>query len=123
MKPWKLGLAFLAMFVAGAIVGGLTTMHFFRPPFGRSESADEISRHVMSELRGRLQLSDSQVSEIDPIIRHNVEELLAFHRELAARVQASLDGTDRQIEGRLDPSQKAKFEKFRAQRPRLPAAP
>ena len=123
MKPWKLVLTFVAVFAAGAVIGALATAHFVHPPFGTPPSGDEITRHIMGDLRGQLKLSPEQSAKIEPIIAHNVQELMVYHRQLEAQVQASLDTVDKQVEELLDPSQKATFEKFRAKRPHLPPGP
>jgi len=123
MKPWKLILAFIAVFVAGGIIGALAVMHFVRPPFGSPPPADKITQHIIKDLRGTLHLSPSQAAKIEPIITQNVKELINFHRELEAHVQSSLDASDKQVEEVLDPAQKAEFAKFRAHRPHLPSAP
>jgi hypothetical protein len=120
MKPWKLVLTFVAVFVAGAVIGALATTHFVHPPFGPPPSGDEFTRHIMGQLRRELNLSPEQSAKIEPVIAHNVQELMAFHRQLEAQVQTSLDTTDKQVEELLDPAQRAAFAKFRAKRPHLP---
>jgi len=123
MKPWKLIVAFVAVFLAGTVVGALSVLHFMHPPFGKPPSAAEISSHIMRELTAAVKLTPEQTAKIEPIVARNAEDLIAFHRELGARVQATLDTSDREIEALLDPEQKIQFETFRAQRPPLPRAP
>jgi hypothetical protein len=123
MKPGKLILTFAAVFIAGAVIGSLVTAHFVHPHFGMPPSANEITKHIMSDLRGKLNLSPAQSEKIELIIAHNVQELMGFHRELEVHVQMSLDAADKQVEELLDPSQKVAFERFRANRPHLPRSP
>jgi uncharacterized protein YneF (UPF0154 family) len=124
MKRWKFALAFAAVFVAGVIVGGLIVMRLIPPPFGPNPTtAAKMTERMMSMLKTDLNLRPDQEEKIKPVIARTTEQAVGFHRELSTRIQAAIDSSDLEIEGFMDSQQKAKFEKLRAKRPRLPTAP
>jgi hypothetical protein len=123
MKRWKIVLAFAAVFLAGVIVGGLAIMRCIPPPFGPSPSAAKMTAHMMSRLNSDLALTPDQAAKIQPVIARATEQTVAFHRDLSARIRTAIDSSDLEIEGFLDPKQKAKFESIRAKHPHPPNEP
>jgi hypothetical protein len=117
MKHWKIVLAFAAVFFAGVLAGGVAVMRLIPPPFGPFPNSAELTDRMIRTLKVDLNLTPDQVAKIQPVIARTTEQTVAFHRELSARIQSDIDSSDVQIEGFLDPKQKARFESIRAKRP------
>jgi hypothetical protein len=123
MKRWKITLAFVAVFFAGVIVGGMAVMRLIPPPFGPFSSAAKMTAHMMRRLKSDLELSPEQTAKIQPVIARATEQTVAIHRELSAQIRTAIDSSDLEIEGFLDSKQKAKFESIRAKRPQVLSTP
>jgi Spy/CpxP family protein refolding chaperone len=119
MKPWKLILAFLVVFAAGAVTGGFTAGRFFHGPFRSPPGATQIADHVMRDFKNDVDLKPEQTPQIREIVFRHAEELVALHRDLATRMRATIAESDREVTALLDEKQKAQFEKMRANRPPL----
>lgn len=123
MKHWKFTLAFVAVFAAGLVVGSLTTMRFFLPPFGHPPGSAEMAERIMKKLKSELSLTSEQTTRIEPIVQQTTTKTVAFHRELSERLDATLNASDQEIEALLDADQKARFAKIRASRPHFGGKP
>lgn len=120
MKRWGIVLSFVAVFLAGALVGGAVTLrlaheHFFKPP----HSADMVE-HILAELRSELALTPEQVGKIRPIVEKSTGEAEAYRRQIFQQLRVIFDASDEAIKGQLTSEQVAKFEKLKARRPRPP---
>ncbi|MDR3401371.1 MAG: hypothetical protein P4L99_02645 [Chthoniobacter sp.] len=120
MSRWKIVLSFVAVFVAGMVVGGALGVRaahrfFFNPP-----SAREAAQHMLDQLQSDLGLSADQLQKIEPIVSHSAAEAESVHQQMHVRFDEIFRETDRQIEEQLTDEQKAKFEKFKARRPKPP---
>lgn len=116
MKPWKLILSFVAVFLLGGAVGGLISMRiahkiFFSPP-GAEEMAGEIMRH----LKRKLDLTPEQMKQLQPIVGRATKELSATQVEMKDRMTETINKSSVEIAEILDARQKEKFEKVEAQR-------
>lgn len=119
MKRWKIILAFVAVFLAGALVGGVTVMRFVPPPFHGPPNEAEMTEHLMRMLKSELHLTPDQAARIQPIVVRVTQQMIGFHQEVAGRMDESIDASDREIAACLDPAQKVKFAEICAKRPRM----
>ncbi|HEX3817321.1 MAG TPA: hypothetical protein VHW03_03420 [Chthoniobacterales bacterium] len=103
-------LIFLAGAVTGAFVAPIVGRTFMRPP-----RAEEMSQHIMDHLRSRLRLTDSQVSEIQPLVQKTGSDMETIRRETTQRVLHRLDETNRKILAFLTPAQQIEFKKMEAE--------
>ncbi len=117
MKHWKIILTFTAVFLAGAIVGGLAVMRFVTPPFFRVPDAAEMTAQMMHRLKADLALRPDQEASIQPILARSTEKAVSLHREFLHWMGDNIDACDLEIETYLDARQKAQFESIRAKRP------
>jgi len=119
MKRWKIILAFVAVFLAGALVGGLTVMRFVPSPFHGPPNEAEMTEHLMRMLKSELHLTAEQAARIQPIVTRTTQQMFVIHQEVAGRMDESIDASDREIAAVLDPAQKTKFAELCAKRPRM----
>jgi hypothetical protein len=120
MKRWKIVLSFVAVFLAGALVGGAVTLrlaheHFFKPP----QPADMVA-HIMKELRSELELTPEQVEKIQPIVEKSTAEAEENRRQIFQRLHAIFEASDEAIKAQLTSVQVTKFEQLKARRPKPP---
>lgn len=120
MKRWKIVLSFVAVFLAGALVGGAVTLrlaheHFFRPP----RPADMVA-HIIKELRTELELTPEQVEKIQPIVEKSTAEAEQYRHQIFQRLQTIFDASDDAIKAQLTNAQITKFEQLKARRPKPP---
>jgi hypothetical protein len=120
MKLWKIVLSFVAVFLAGAFVGGAVTLrlaheHFFRPP----RPADMVA-HIIADLRSELGLTPEQVDKIKPIVEKSTAEAEEYRRQIFQRLQAIFDASDDSIKAQLTSAQIIKFDQLKAKRPKPP---
>jgi len=109
-KPWQIWLVLVAIFVTGAVGGGLVARHIARkhaPPPPEIWVARQIE-HVASEVR----LTPEQTERIKPIVRANIEDLLRLRRQAFDVI----DRMGKQIAAELTPDQRTKYEQILMER-------
>ena len=112
-KPWKVVLAFVGVFIAGAIFGGalaprwLGHGHFLqsRAPFGGPRMIDRLSAD--------LALSAEQKEKIVPIVERAETETRRLRRESVQSFRAVIDRMNAEISPELTPEQRVKLEELR----------
>jgi len=117
MKRWKIVLAFVAVFLAGVIAGGVTALRVVPPPFHGLPDPTKLAASLLRRLNSDLALRPEQVADIQPVLQRSAEKAAAFHREFIHSMDDNMDACDAEIERYLDPEQKAKFAAIRAKRP------
>jgi len=115
-KTWKVILAFIGIFVAGLVVGGLVTLRVVKaltPP--RLASPEQFGPQLMKRFTDDLALTPAQQEQIKPLIARAAEELHQMRRTTMQNSQAIIDRTESDIAAVLTPEQRAKFEQMRAE--------
>ena len=110
---WKLAIAFLLVFIAGATTGGLLSSlhlrrHFLGPPHS-GEMGDRMREH----LRRALDLTPEQAAKIAPIIDATSAKLEAIRVETAQRVRSAMEESEQQISPELTPDQQKKLHQMK----------
>jgi Spy/CpxP family protein refolding chaperone len=123
MKRWKIILSFLAVFLAGGIVGSALSLRFMHHLFFSPPLAAEMTQKLMQNMRSDLQLTPEQAAQIEPIVARATESATALHRDVLSRVKKLFEDSDNEIGALLTPEQQALFEKVKARRPNLPEHP
>jgi hypothetical protein len=117
MKRWKIILAFVAVFLAGAIAGGVSAIRFAPMPFREMPDPAKLAAGLLHRLSSDLALRPEQVASIKPVLERSTEKAVGLHRQFMQSMGGNMDACDVEIERYLDAEQKAKFEAIRAKRP------
>jgi Spy/CpxP family protein refolding chaperone len=113
---WKLALALLLVFVAGAATGTFFGLHHLRHQvfLGPPHSGDVPDR-MRDHLRRALDLTAEQENKVAPIVDATSSKLETIRVETAERVRAVMEDSKREIAPLLTPEQQKKLEKLEAQ--------
>lgn len=112
-KPWKVVTAFVGVFVAGLLVGGLVTLRVVKAQAPqRMAAADQYGPFLMKRLVNRLELTPEQQTKIKPLVDRAAGELHQVRRKAWTESQAILERIDKEITAELTPAQRATFEKL-----------
>ena len=136
-KPWKVISAFVGVFIAGAIFGGVFTMRSSskwlaaergktspppaaKPtPTGKQGTpaspapAAKIAPQVMRQLTQRLNPTPEQQKAIRPIVGRAAEDLLRMQREHLADTTRTTERMYSDVAAVLTPEQRTKLEQMR----------
>jgi Spy/CpxP family protein refolding chaperone len=113
---WKLAVAFLLVFVAGAATGTFFGVHHLRHHIvlGPPHSGD-VPERMREHLRRALGLTAEQESKVAPIVDATSANLEAIRVETAERVRTVMEESKRDIAPLLTPEQQKKLEKLEAE--------
>ena len=73
MKPWKVILATLVIFVAGMVTGGLATKRLQPEPLATKTPANLQRYDLLRRMEKRLELTPPQQERIEQIVRESQE--------------------------------------------------
>ena len=104
-------LIFFAGAVTGALIAPIVGRTFMRPP-----RPEEMAQHMMDHLRSDLRLTNSQVAQIQPLVKKAGVEMEAIRRETMRQVHQHLEETNKEISAHLTPEQQVEFKKMRDER-------
>ena len=113
---WKLGLAFLLVFVAGGMTGAYFSVHHIRhhvllgPPH-----SGEMRARMREHLRRSLGLTADQETKVMPIVETTTAKLEAIRIETADRVRKVMDDSHGEIAPLLTAEQQKKLENLEAE--------
>ncbi len=109
-KPWKVILAFVGIFVAGLLVGGLVTLRWGKNFTQRQPMGEQFGPQLMQRLVTQLDLTPEQQEKVKPIIDSAAEELKQLRRTTQRASAAVLVRMQGDIGAVLTPEQRAKFD-------------
>jgi len=127
-QPWKVVFAFVGVFIAGAVFGGLFTARSTsgrRGPDGPGPNARKtadaptfrgaapIAPRMMQNLTQRLKLTDEQKGKILPIVGRAEDDLQRLRRQNFQDTTRVMERMHTDITGWLSPEQKDDLEKER----------
>src|SRR5205823_5355223 len=111
----------------GAVCGaGLTVVaavHKIRFVIQHPEQARGL---LAAQLAHRLRLRGDQEARVDAILRRHQQQFLEIRRDVHPKVEAELDGLEREVSAVLDPDQRERWEHMYSEvrrnwLPRMPA--
>ena len=113
---WKLGLAFLLVFVAGGMTGVFLGVHHLRyhVMLGPPHSGD-IPDRMREHFRRALGLTAEQEKKIAPIVDATSAKLEAIRVETAERVRAVMEDSKKEVAPLLTPEQQKKLDQLESE--------
>lgn len=115
-KPWKVVLAFLGVFVAGAVFGGFLSLRVSRQ-FGlgpkdehHASPMDQFVPLILRRYSSRLDLTPEQTEKIRPIVKAAGDELRRLRRSNFTETIAVAERMHDQVNAILTPDQRRIFE-------------
>jgi hypothetical protein len=134
-RPWKVILAFVGVFIAGAVFGGFFTLrsaarvaeasrpkaNSVKPPAGKQApggpaapaAAKGIAPQVMRQLTQRLSPTPEQQKAIRPIVSRAAEDLQRMQKEHLADTTRTTERMYADVAALLTPAQRAQLEQMR----------
>ncbi|MCB1105259.1 MAG: hypothetical protein H7A44_05705 [Opitutaceae bacterium] len=112
-KPWKVILAFIGVFLAGAVVGGIVTLRFVREFARDFRPMDRFEPLLMKRYASRLDLSEEQRKRVREIVRTTENELRRLRSEGFKEAVAAGEKMNAQIEQILTPEQRVRLEELK----------
>jgi Spy/CpxP family protein refolding chaperone len=117
-RPWKVILAFLGVFVAGAICGGFLSLrvarHFMEQARTRGPAPmDQFTPQIFRKLSERLELTAAQKEKIRPIIRQADGEMRRLRQTGARDAFAVAERMHEQVAALLTPAQQTLLEDYK----------
>ena len=112
MAKWKIILAMLGIFVAGAATGAfvaLGTVKKMAERRGLNQLPAPWSPQQLRRLAEALSLTDEQLKKIRPIVRRNMEDMGRLRQFTAGEMRRNLERLEREISAELTPEQQDKF--------------
>jgi len=115
---WKLILAFVLIFLAGAACGFFGAVHMHRVFFAHM-APDSMAQHMKERMRVELRLSPEQMQKISPIIDHAASQLKTTRDQTMRSVHEILSQTHHEMQPLLTPEQRTKLEEMEKRHRRL----
>ena len=113
---WKLAIAFVIVFAAGATTGALFGAFHLRHhiALGPPHSGD-VGDRMREHLRRALGLTPEQETKVAPIVESTTAKLEAIRVETAGRVHTVMEDSKREIAPMLTPEQQKKLDNLEAE--------
>jgi Spy/CpxP family protein refolding chaperone len=121
MKKLKVVLGILAVFILGAVAGGVIGRGacWHRPHWGEIHPREVVVR----KLTRKLHLDDAQKARVEVIVNDAHDQMREMRRETQPKIDSIMGNAQDKIRAILRPDQKAEFEKlvnrWKAERQRL----
>jgi len=115
---WKLILAFVLVFVAGAACGFFGAVHMPQIFFTHMPP-DSMARHMKERMRVELRLTPEQMQKIAPIIDRAASELKTTRDQTMRSVHEIFSQTHHEMQPFLTPEQRGKLEEMEKRHGRL----
>jgi Spy/CpxP family protein refolding chaperone len=126
-KSWRVILAFVGIFAAGIVTGGLITFRFTpkrgewrsqQNPAQRGQAGNvnrsqlQFGPQLLSRLTEQLELTEEQRKAIKPIETRTTEELRRLRRETQHNTELIIESMQDDISKELTPEQRVKFDEM-----------
>jgi len=115
---WKLIVAFVLIFLAGAACGFFGAIHMHQAFFARM-AAGSMAQHMKERMRAELKLTPDQMLKISPIIDRAASQLTMAREQTMRSVHEIFNQTHREMQPLLTPEQRVKLEEMEKRHSRL----
>lgn len=109
VKYWKVLLAMVGIFLAGAVVGGVVTSALAVRIVKERLNPDNWTANAMERLDRELNLSDEQKRDLEPIVQEAVGKTRRIIRRAGAAWYRNFMSAKRDIDPYLNPEQRQKM--------------
>jgi len=123
-KPWKVILAFVGIFIAGAVFGGFFALRIGQkmvqradPRAGQRPGQSQppmppLAVQILRRFADRLELTDVQRDKVAPIVNRAEEELSRQRRESLEQTEAILRRVQQEFRAELTPDQRRRLDRM-----------
>ena len=121
MKKWKVVIGIIAVFILGAVAGGVIGhgICWHTPHWGEIHPREQVVR----KLSRKLHLDADQKAQVEVIVNDAHNQMREMRRETQPKIDSIMGNAQQKIREILRPDQKAEFEKliarWKAQREKL----
>ena len=115
---WKLIVAFVLIFLAGAACGFFGAIHMHQAFFARM-APDSMAQHMKERMRKELKLTPDKMQKISPIIDRTASQLQKARDQTMQSVHGIFSQSHREMEPLLTPEQRVKLEQMEERHRRL----
>jgi len=115
---WKLILAFVLVFLAGAACGFFGAVHMHQAFFAHM-APDSMAQRMKERMRVELNLTSEQMQKISPIIDRAASQLKATRDQTMRSVHEIFSQTHHEMQPLLTPEQRIKLEEMEKRHSRL----
>ena len=115
---WKLIVAFVLIFLAGAACGFFGAIHMHQAFFARM-APGSMAQHMKERMRAELKLTPDQMLKISPIIDRAASQLTMAREQTMRSVHEIFNQTHREMQPLLTPEQRVKLEEMEKRHSRL----
>jgi Spy/CpxP family protein refolding chaperone len=107
---WKLILAFVLVFLAGAACGFFAAFHVHR--FFARMDPESMALHLKQRLRAELKLTPEQMQQISPVIDRAASQLKTKREQTMRDVHEIFEQAHRDMQPFLNPEQRTRLEEL-----------
>jgi uncharacterized membrane protein len=116
-KTWKVVLAFIGIFLAGAVAGGFASLRFVKvpPPQVLRQTVTE-QQWVIGQMRrfvNELKFDEAQREQVKPVLERAAADIRRLRRRAYRETMDIIEGVNNEIAPMLTEDQKEKFEDIR----------
>jgi Spy/CpxP family protein refolding chaperone len=110
MKKWKVVTGIIAVFILGAVAGGVIShgICWHRPHWGEIHPREVVVR----KLSRKLHLDANQKAQVEVIVNDAHNQMREMRRETQPKIDSIMGNAQAKIRAILRPDQKAEFEKL-----------
>ena len=113
LPNWKVSLSLVAIFLAGAVTGGVLTLRVVKRIAAQQGQFEKLPSLILSRMQSRLKLTPEQTARIQPAVDQAARDLRDLRSTAGTTILATLATLETQIERELTSEQKPQFEKIR----------
>jgi Spy/CpxP family protein refolding chaperone len=113
MRKWKIILALAAIFLTGAVTGGVFALGMVKQAVDKKINPGRWPASLLETYQKRLKLTPEQIEQMRPVIEESRREWTATVRNAVGSYAAIIRQVDEQLAPLLTPEQKAEHERLR----------
>lgn len=113
MRRWKIILSLVAIFLAGAITGGVFALGIVKKAVDQRINPSRWPGSLLDSYQKRLQLTPEQIEQMRPVVEEARREWAASVRSAVGSYGGIIRRVDEKLEPLLTPEQKAEHLRIR----------